>query len=566
MNENLQQTTSSAAAIAASPEQGNRVPSPANQRSAALPVPSLAPVMRHARLVRLAALGLVALAVAWVAGCGGSSGDGNADPARVAPKASAIYAVGAISPDGDQGAAVKALSRKLFGEKDPGKAISQAVQRAINRAGGSGKVDFEKDVKPWLGRRAAVALTQLQAGSTRISGAVIVASKDLDATRAAIKKLERGRRISKGSYRGVAFDIDRSDQSAAGVVGDFAVLGFQPDGFRAVVDASKDGGLADAQNFQAAKRRGEGKLGLAYLDVKTFVGAALQRLPADQRSAVQGALGATNLQPVTATLDAKSNAVNVEVLAQAASGANRSPQAGKAPVIAGLPGDSWAAFGIPRLGQTLATALRNFESGLGGAAIGSLKGVLTQRTGLDLDRDILAALGDVALFARGTSLLNVGGGAVVQSPSPAAARRLVSKLGAFVARQGSAKTVRTRIGGADGVKITIPRVPGAINFVVKGAKLVLAYSDPATTQALSPSTKLAQSSRYQRAAASLGGISPSLFIDFGPIASLVEGVSPSRPTPSFARAKQGLQALDTLALGARAEGGQQVVRFVLRLK
>lgn len=528
-------------------------------------VPPLAALMR---LVRVSALALLVLAAGVVAGCGGSSSKGDADPARVAPKAAPIYAVATISPDGDQRDAVNSIARKLFGASDPGKTISQGIQRSLNRSSDLGKLDFQKDVKPWLGRHAAVTVTRIQSGRRRVTGAVIVASKDLDATRAAVKKAEQGQRISRASYRGVAFDVDQSDQSATGIVGDFLVQGFQPDGFRAVVDASKDGGLVDAPSFQGAKKRGEGKLALAYLDIKGFAAAALALLPPDQRSAVQGALGGSNPEPLTATLDAKANSVSFELLAPAGKAANR-PGAGKPPVIAGLPGDSFAAVGIPRLGQTLTTTLRNFESGLAGAVVGRVKAAVAQRTGLDLERDILASVGDVALFARGTSLVDVGAGVVTESQDPAAARRVVSKLGAFIARQGAArgvKAVGTRVGGASGVKITVPTVPGAINFVVKGAKLVLAYSDPATTEALSPSTKLSQSSNYRRAASSLGGISPSLFVDFAPISSLLDSVSSGRSSSDLTRAKEVLKSLDTLALGGRREGSQQVVRFVLKLK
>jgi hypothetical protein len=334
-----------------------------------------------------------------------------------------------------------------------------------------------------------------------------------------------------------------------------------------VVDAFKDGGLVDAPNFQAAKRRGEGKLGLAYIDTKTLFGAALQSLPPDQRSAAQGALGPSTSQPVTATLDGRENEVSFEVRAAAARA--NSVGRGRAPIIAGLPGDSFAAIGIPRLGQTLSTTVRNLESGLGSFVIRPLRRMLVQRTGLDLNRDVLAALGDVAFFARGTSLLTVGGGAVVQSPNPAAARRLVSKLGALIAREGASdrvRSTRTRVAGADGVKITAPRLPGAVNFVVKGAKLVIAYSDPATVEALSPSTKLADSTAYRRAATSLGGISPSFFVDFAPVLSLVEASTANNTSSSVARGKQVLRSLDTLAAGSRRDGNEQIARLVLTLK
>ena len=107
-------------------------------------------------------------------------------------------------------------------------------------------------------------------------------------------------------------------------------------------------------------------------------------------------------------------------------------------------------------------------------------GYARRATGLDVNRDIIAAIGDVGLFASGTNVLQAGGGAVIKSPDPSAARRLVTKIGALIARQGRRSGVsvgRAAIAGARGIRIRSRRLPGAINVVTRGNRLVAAYGE-----------------------------------------------------------------------------------------
>jgi hypothetical protein len=236
------------------------------------------------------------------------------------------------------------------------------------------------------------------------------------------------------------------------------------------------------------------------------------------------------------------------------------------PLLAALPGDSWAAFGAPRVGQSLRTAIDNFGTGLGGAVITALKNRVRTQTGLDIDNDVFAAIGDLAGFARGTSALTVGGGVVIQSPSPAAARRLVAKLRPLVGRlsNGRLRTAAKSLDGASGIQITGPRFPGAINAVVRGDRLVIAYTDAATREALSPASSLGRSQAYRRAQQALGGIAPSFLVAFQPITQLLEAVGTSRR--SLGQARETLSTFDIFAVGARQQGDEQVARLVLSLR
>ena len=93
---------------------------------------------------------------------------------------------------------------------------------------------------------------------------------------------------------------------------------------------------------------------------------------------------------------------------------------------------------------------------------------------------------------------------------------------------------------------------------------MIAYGDPATRNALSPSSKLGQTSPFKAATGALGGASPSLYVAFGPILGLLDSASSNRP--SYQQARQYLGALDTFAIGVRKDANLQVARVVVSLK
>jgi hypothetical protein len=513
---------------------------------------------------RLTASALAAgSAIALAAGCGGASGSGNADPAKIAPAGSAFYAAAIVRPENGQKDAIVGILKK-FGVNDPGRGIEQAVDRTIRRA--DSKLSFKDDVEPWLGKHAALVFTNFSGRNP--DGAVILAAKDTGKAEDAIRKDQRGHRVEKRSYRGVDYDLDTSGGSNTpeGIVGDFAVIGTTEAGYRAVIDASKGQSIADSNDFKQAQRRGEGKLGFAYLDLKgTLGGLASSGQLGSQAQGLQTLLGGADAKPIVATLEAQSSRVILE-FATTATSANTG-LGGQTPLLAALPADAWAALGVRNLGPGIKQLVTTIGSGLGGAVIAGVKNQLLARYGIDLDRDVFAAIGDVAAFTRGTSALTAGGGLVVQSPDPAAARRLVSKLGALVKRQGAAQGVKvssTSVAGASGIKVTATRVPGAVNAVVKGNRLVIAYGDPATKDALSPSSKLGDASGFKTATQALGGAPPSLYVAFGPILGLLDSTSSNRS--SYRQARQYLAALDTFAVGGRKDGSLQVARVVVSLK
>jgi hypothetical protein len=504
--------------------------------------------------VVVAALALLA------AGCGGGGGNENADPASIAPKGAPVYFSAFVRPEGSQKAAVEAIAKRVAGVSNPGAQIEQAIERSARRS--KSKISFKDDIQPWLGRRAAFVASAFASGGNS-AGAAIVAAKDTGKAQDFVDKLAKDESAKQRSYKGVDYQYSSSGHSAMAVVGDFLVAGNEPE-LKRIVDASKGSSLKDDKLYSGVAGQATGKLAFGFFDVRGLVDAlgTSGRFPAGQGATVQSLLNSN--QPVTLAVSAKPNQVTMEVRGPAAKSVSSSRQA---TVIGSLPGNAWAAFGLGDVGGAIKRAIAQFSAGgIGGGVVQTLVTQLRASTGLDLNRDILASLGDIGFFASGTNLFQVGGGAVITAPDPAAARRLVAKLGALIARQGARSGVRvsaTSVAGASGVRITSPRLPGGINLVVKGKKLVAAYGSAATRSALSSGSALANNPAFQAASATLGaGGTPSLYVTFGPIAQLASAAGGA----NTASAQRVLNALDNLVAGGTQQGGQAVGKIVVNLK
>jgi hypothetical protein len=516
-----------------------------------LPFPSSLP---RPRLVALLALAGALLALV-AAGCGGGGGNENADPASIAPKSAPLFFTGFVRPEGDQKDAIDSISKKVAGVDDPGQEIQKALDRSLRSHG----LNYEDDIKPWIGRRAGVVASDFNGDNT--SGAFILATKDKDKTQEAIDKAAKKHPHDKRSYKGVDYTFDRSDHLAAAVVGDFGVLGSETE-LKRIIDASKGSSLKDNSQYKGVADQAKDKLAFGFVDLRSlFSGlSASGKLPAGSGAALQPLLSNSN-KPVTLALDAKSDQVTLEIAGPAAKSVASERQAS---VIGSLPGDAWAALGLGDVGGTLKRTIDRFSSGgIGAGVISALNRQLRQSTGLDLNRDIIAAIGDVGLFASGNSLLTVGGGAVITSPDPLAARRLVTKLGALIRRLGRAQNVsvgRAAIPGAKGIRILSPKLPGAINLVTAGSKLVVAYGDAATRSAIKSARTLGDNPDFQQASATLGdGATTAAYVSFAPIAQLVSSTG-------NAQAQRALNALKNAVIGGAVQGDNAVGKVVVNLK
>jgi len=502
---------------------------------------------------------LLALVALLAAGCGGAgttpAGSGP-DPATVTPADAAVFFQATVRPSGAQRAGVLAAARKVTLMQDPGAALRRLLDRSL---GSSNGVSYSRDVEPWLGQRIG--------GFVRFDGpdprhpdyAIAAAIADRGAFDAALPRLRKaGHERAAGSYRGVAYAHDPSDRTYDAPVGDFYVGGTLA-GLRAAIDAHAGSSLAGAGSFKDAAGRVPGDaLAFVYADPSTLL-AALGRgrsVPPAARRALAAVAAAG---PVVASLTASADQIALDAsgglpAGAAASGSSAQVSAGQ------LPGDAWLAVATPPLGPLVKAALQS--AGVHDMAAAQVRA----RLGLDLDRDLLNPLGGLAVFARGESVLDLGGGVLLQMTSAAAAQLLATRLEAIAAAGLHVAPQPLTLAGAHGFQLAVPQVPQPIVVLAKDSRLAVGYAASSAQDLLAPRQRFDASPAGKAALATLGdGYAASFVLVVPPFAALLRSLAElqvARLSPVLPY----LAAYRSLAIGTKRDGGRISVRIVAALR
>lgn len=499
----------------------------------------------RARVVAL----VVVLAGLVPAACGSSSGSPSPlDPAQIAPTNSAVYAEFTVRPQGSQRDDVeKALTKLLGHSPDAG------IQRLVNRSLGKDGLNYQRDVQPWLGQRVGLVVTAF----SRTGFALIAPTSNTGAALATLTRDEkRHGTLTSGAYRGVSYKqvVGGTTSDVFGIVGHYAVVGAGPGTFDDIVDASKGSGLNGQPAFTTAMAAlPSSSLIRAYANTPLLLGG-LESLPsvspqmkqALRTAGAQGKVGSA----LTLSLAAGSSAFTLDAHS---SGGTPSGQRSSADV-GGLPGQSWLAISTgAAFSKTASSALeRSVLSGVSGAAAtqgvnpSALLNGIQQRLGVSV-QDLISALGGFALSVQGTSVATVGAGMVLHPQNPQAAVRVLAAVRGLLARNQGLS-----VSGSDkSFTVTKPGLPIPRGVVSDTGREVVATLDlPNFAALLAPSSTLSTNAAYQRAKAQLPtGSNVPLFVDFGPIATLLGSLPQFQQQPKDKQALATVQRMDYFVVG-----------------
>jgi hypothetical protein len=292
--------------------------------------------------MRWAAVCVVALAV--LAGCGGSEDDKRPSLAEIVPSDVALYGEFVLRPAGEDGKAIRRFAGTLLGT---GTADRDELAELAVEALDAG-LDFERDVAPWLGERAGFFLAD--AGAATPEGAMILETTDAPrATRAlrqAFPPEGRPERLPGGSFWHGPEDV------IMGVVHGRVVAASSEAVIRESARAGARGSLAETKRYREATRPMNGRRPAA-LVVAGRGGALEDLLRLAQLSARDRRLLSSALDPdeaLTFRADVTATDATVEVLGLRAPGP-------PAPPIAGMSSNVWLAIASGNLGETLTTGL-----------------------------------------------------------------------------------------------------------------------------------------------------------------------------------------------------------------
>ena len=422
-------------------------------------------------MLRASALTLTCAVMAFtVAACGSSdSGSGgDADPASLVPAGAALYAEAAVQPTGDRREDALAAAGKLMRTDDPAGKLRQEIDKALAKEGDG--FTWEKDFAPWLGEDAGVWASNLAADKPDY--AVIVATKDVEAAKSALARFKEADEdtgpYTKRSHNGVDYEVD-AENTAIGVVGDFLVVATET-GFKRTADMEKGGdSLADADRYKdAVDDFGDSSLGHYFVDVKSIIDAASKADPeaAQQLEQAKAFFPVDKLGPISGSFQADGDGMSLDtVLTGIPEGPFRDLIAlsggSGSELLAELPGDAWAAYAAPKVGASAKGMFDSFAGALGGAAIAAQ---VQQATGLNLEQDVFSWIGDIGVFARGTTEADLNGALVIESTDDAKAGTAFGKLVGLIGKESGTRAEPIQIDGAEAAfAIAAPGAPQQVD-------------------------------------------------------------------------------------------------------
>jgi hypothetical protein len=515
-----------------------------------------------ARLVLPVVAVLAALAFA---GCGG--GSDSTDPASLAPADTPLYFQVLLRPQGQLKSDVETLASTISGFSDPTGELIDLLDRSMNEEPNlSGRrLSFAKDIEPWLGQRAGVFLESL---SGEPPTAVVIQTTDTDAAQAFVDHGRQQGDKDRG-YRGVDYILDGDDDTAAGVVGDFLVVGSEK-ALKSAVDVSEgENSLAEQGEFTGALDEAPaGSLADVYVDV----GLAIEQSGEGIDDQALQVLKAGGIDPTEATVLASVVPApdQVEIDFSSDLGGEESIPTGDASqLLSSLPADSFVALAFPGLGEQLGEAIDGLDaSGIPGEVPPHrLKSTLAQ-AGINLDQ-IVGSIGDAAVFAEGSGENNLGGALVLTAKDATEATNTVSNIGLLLRASGApGVTAVSGFGGrASGFSIRDEELgPMPLVVVAMGDRIAIGYGlGPALQGVSANDTQLAETPAFADAVAALGATPIAGFLDGPGTLRLAEGLG-AASDPGFQRARQYLAKVDFLALGTGAEGGLTTAKLIVHLK
>jgi len=411
-------------------------PNPSSTPKPAQPEPdTIGPASRRRRGSAATVAAVVAAVLLIVGGGVGLAAyralaGGGTQPEKYAPASSFAFAKIDLDPAAAQKLAIRRFADKFPSSptrKGSGNLRDDFVRKVFE---GNGKVNYDRDIKPWLGDRAGVAGFLM---GRKPTAELILQYKDKEQARRGLDKL-----AAEGGKLHYSLQDDYAVLAESQSVVDEAVRQAAKSDLGGVSTYSKDVGELTGSQVMTA-----------WVDIERAVAAARQnraggdRVPADLVNQAKGRLvigvhaGDDYLEFEGATFDAPTTA---------ASGAATD-------MIRGLPDGTLAALSIGDPGKAVMAAFDGFRDTPGFSQIAPNLNAIQQETGLKLPDDLATLLGRSAVVALGSVPSGGAGmpdvGLRSRPTDPGAGRKIAEQIAALARSSGGGVTVETQQAGDD---------------------------------------------------------------------------------------------------------------------
>jgi len=512
---------------------------------------------------------LLALLAGVLMGCGGESAS-DGEPTGAVPKDAVFYLEATVGPEGELRTDALAAAGKLLRTDDPAGRIEQLVMQGFAESS-ERRVDYARDIEPWIGEKVGVWGAPAREDGA-LGAVLLLAAEDTGAAEESLERLlDAGSDpVEERSHEGTDY-LATPDGDTAAIVDYFVVLGSEAE-LKRTIDATEGGTLADDARYKDAIGDMEAqRLGHFYIDARALYEAAKRRggPNAAQLQQFEQLFDVRRLGPLSGAFMADGEKLVVDTVtrgdfAELVQRFGLPEGAVSTPLVGELPGDAWGALGVPRLGESLEGIYQQLEGALGGAVIAEQ---IRRRTGLDLKRDVLAWIGDVAVFVRGTSMDAVEGGLVIEVTDETAAEQAFGKVAGLLQAQAGANTQRTRIAGAEtAFVVSPPGLPKPVVLARSGDRVVVAYGEEAARQAFRPDSRLGESELFQAGKAALGGEFDPAFLLSVPQALALADATGATTDPEFQQVRPYLDALGVIVASGEVQDDLVRSRLAVGLK
>src|SRR5215217_2742617 len=517
-------------------------------------------------MLRASALSLTCAVLALTAAACGESGSGGDDgPAALVPASASIYADATVRPEGELRDDALAAAGKILRTGDPAGKLRELVDKGLADDG----LTWERDFAPWVGEDAGVWAADLQAPAP--SFALIVSTRDADAAKAALAKFEKtsDSAYTKRSYDGIHYRVD-DEGMAIGVIDDFVVGGTE-DAFKRTADARDGEQLVDSDRYDdVVGELDEDRLGHLYIDGKGLFDVAVRDDPEAARNLdrIKSILPFDKVGPTAFSFQADADGLLAEGLTIGLPDgplreiARLTSFAGTE-LLGELPGESWGAWAVPKLGESAQSLFNAFAGAFGGAAVAAQ---VKQATGLDLQQDVFSWIGDVGAFVRGDDMETLDGALVISSTDDVRAATAFTKLVGLIGKQTGAAPQPVQVEGAEAAFALSP--PDALKQVVLArgeGRVVAAYGKQAAATALASDSQLGDGDDFEAAEEILGdGMEPSSLLSIPDAIALADGLAAT--DAEFDKARPYLEAFGVVTSGGTVDDDRVQSRVAVTLK
>ncbi|MEA2347869.1 MAG: hypothetical protein QOG62_1656 [Thermoleophilaceae bacterium] len=507
-------------------------------------------------LIRISLASTATCALLALTGCFGPAGSGDTDPATIAPATTPVLLEATVDPEGDQETAVRALLAKFPGGDSAasGGFISSLIQDGLTAAGAP--INYAEDIQPWLGQKASLFVTGVNADSTEPEVALVLSTTDAGQAEAALQKAFPGG--TEKTVEGVKYRLGPQGDLAVGVVDNFVVIG-TPTAYTSVIAASKGNSLSESDTYDnAVSALPESRIAAFFVDPKALVSltAGSAGIGGPEMAAQQAALN--DIKPVVGSVSADANGIVVDSATTKVPGMVV-PQPGT-DVLGDLPGDSGVALGIPDLGASAKASLTQAGSSAG-MDPDMINSIAKSQFGIDA-LGMLDWIGNTGIFVSGKSLSDAGGGLVIQSKDPAASADSLKQIQGFLGDQKDVSLGKAQVDGDAGFSIESKDLPAPVVVEQRGSALAIALGAASAEAALGTDDRLSANPAYQAAVARLGAdYDPSMYVGLGPLLDFAVKNFGLDKDPTFAAVAAYLTPLTDMTAGGRVDGETLLSRF-----